>query len=236
MGAFCGALWPPLAETFRNLPASFGRLLEAVLPGSDITTPSGWIAAEMLSVVAPAGIIAIATLSAARGIAGEEDAKTLGLLLSAPVTRSTFALAKMTAMIAHVLVVMTGIAIGLTVGSLVGDLGLSAAGIVGAALHAGFLGLLFGAIAGLVAAVTGRAKSASLATAALGVLSFLIYTFAPLLDGLTSLARVSPWFYFTTAQPLRSGASPGHLLVLAAAAAVVLTATLFCYRRRDLRG
>ncbi|MEG3629770.1 hypothetical protein [Streptomyces poriticola] len=90
-----------------------------------------------MSVVAPAGMIAAAVLSAGRGTAGEEEDGALGLLLGAPVGRVPFLLAKAVAMAIHVLVVCGLLALGLVAGNAVGDLGLTAAGIVGATVHPG---------------------------------------------------------------------------------------------------
>jgi len=49
-------------------------------------------------------------------------------------------------------------------------------------------------------------------------------------------AKLSPWYYFNSGDPLANGADPGQLLVLGAAALVILTLGLGVFNRRDLRG
>lgn len=236
MGLFTGALWPPLADTFEKLPKQFNDIVASLMAGADLTTPAGWVSAEMLSIVAPGGVIVVAVISAARGIAGEEDAKTSGVLMSAPITRTTFLLAKTTAMLAHVLIVTIGIAAGLIAGDLIGNLQLSTSGIVGASLHAGLLGALFGVVAVLTAAAIGQFRPAATITAGLAGLAFVSYVFLPLVDALAGLARISPWYYFANSNPLSNGPNMVHLLTLAVATVVLAVPAVLFYRRRDLRG
>lgn len=201
-----------------------------------MSTPSGWANAEMMSMVAPAGVIAVAVISAMKATASEEETKTMGLLLGAPVTRSTFLLAKSAAMAVHVAIVAVAAGVGLTVGSLVGDMDLGLAGIVGASLHVAALGLLFGTVAVAVGAWTGNAKLTSSVAAGLGGLSFALASFLPLSASLADAARVSPWYYYNSSNPLSNGADPLHLAVLLVLAALALALGLFAFRRRDLRG
>ncbi|UJH70359.1 ABC transporter permease [Ornithinimicrobium sp. INDO-MA30-4] len=86
-----------------------------------------------------------------QGIAGEEETKTLGVLLSTPINRTTFILAKATAMV--ILVVIIGVAsyVGLLIGSVVGDMGLSQSGMIGASVHITAVGIFFGGVATLLA-------------------------------------------------------------------------------------
>ena len=236
MGLIVGALWPSLKDTFANLQESLPDAFTTVLAGADMSTPSGWANAEMMSMVAPAGVIAVAVISAMKSTANEEETKTMGVLLGAPVTRSTFILAKSAAMAVHVLLVAVSVSAGLTIGSLVGDMGLGVANIVGAGLHVAALGLLFGAVAIAVGAGSGNGKLTTTVAAALGGLSFALASFLPLSDALADGAKISPWYYYNSSNPLGTGADLLHLAVLLALAALALAMALLAFRRRDLRG
>ena len=63
--------------------------------------------------VAPGGAIAVAVISAMKATAGEEESKTMGMLLGAPVARSAFVLAKSVAMVVHVSLVAVAVGVGL---------------------------------------------------------------------------------------------------------------------------
>lgn len=236
MGLLVGALWPSLKDTFADLQESLPDAFSTILAGADMSTPSGWANAETMSMVAPAGVIAVAVISAMKATAAEEETKTMGMLLGAPVGRSTFLLAKAAAMAIHVLLVAGSVGVGLALGSLVGDMGLSAGNIVGAALHVGALGLLFGAIAIAVGGWSGNGKLTTTVAAGLGGLSFALASFLPLSDTLADGARVSPWYYYNSSDPLSNGADPLHLVVLAGLALLAIAVATWAFRRRDLRG
>jgi len=236
MGAFVGALWPPLRETFAGLPSDFVDVIGIALPGGDLTSGIGFANAELMSIVAPVGAIAVAVISAARATAGEEEDKTLGILLAAPVGRLTFLFTKTVAMVIHVLIVGVLLAAGVVLGNMIGDLGITANGIVGATAHTVMLGILFGMIAILIGASTGNRRLTAAATGGLAALAFAISTFLPLSDSLSDGAKVSPWYYFNASNPLVSGADPGHLIVLAAMIVIPIAAAAVIFYRRDLRG
>lgn len=237
MGLMVGALWPPLEDVFADLADAFPSGFDALLGGVPLSTPVGWTNAELMSMIAPAGAIAAAVVSAGRATAGEEDARTLGLVLgSAPVERVTFLLAKATAMVAHVVVVCVGLAAGLVLGSLVGDMGLSFSGIVGATAHTGALGVLFGAVALLVGSTTGNRRLTTVVSAGLATLAFTAASFLPAVDALAGGAKASPWYYFSSSVPLANGVHGGHLLVLVTASVVVTLVAVWAFPRRDLRG
>lgn len=235
LGALVGALWPPLKDVFADFGDSLPEAFDAVI-GGGIGTPAGWATAQMLSIVAPGALIAVAAISAGRATAGEEEAGTLGILLSAPVGRVTFLLAKSLAMVIHVLVAGSAIVAGLLVANVLGDMDLAVSGMVAGALHAIALAIFFGAVAITVGSLTGARRTTTAVVGGLAALSFATYSFLPLSDSLADGAQASPWYYFASADALSNGADWGQLLVLAVATAVVLLPGLFRFPRRDLRG
>ena len=236
LGAMTGALSPSMHDTFADLPASVSDVLSTVLAGADLTTPSGWANAEMTSLVVPAVLIVAAVVSVVRGVAGEEQTKTLGILLSAPLSRTSFLLAKTGAMLVHVLVVDLGVALGLLLANVAGDLGLAPSGVVGVCLHAGLLGTWFGTLALLVCGLVGDRRAGYAVTGGLAGLAFALNAFLPLSDALAGLARVSPWYYFAASNPLVDGPDLAHLAVLLVLTALWLVLALVAFGRRDLRG
>lgn len=236
MGAMVGALWPSMRDTFADLSTGLLDGIVKAMPGADLTTATGWVNAEFMSMVAPAAAITVAVISASRATAGEEEAKTLGVLLSAPVGRLTFLSVKATAMVIHVLIVGAFLAAGLIVGDRIGDLGLTATGILGATVQSVLLGVVFGMLALAIAAGTGKRRLATAITGALAALGFAMNIFWPLSDALAAGAKLSPWYYFSAADPLLNGADLGHLVVLGALAAIAALLAAAVFRMRDLRG
>lgn len=236
MGLLTGALWPSLESTLRDLPTDLNDGIGTMLAGADLTTGAGWTNAEFLSLVAPMGLIAVALMAALRGVPGEEESKTLGPVLSAPVARTTFLAAKLSGVLIQVGLVSLMVAAGLVLGDVVGGLGLSASGIVGATLHVGLLAGFYGVVGVLVGAATGSRRLTVTITAAFVAASFVATVVFPLVDALSGLVRLSPWYYFSAAEPLTQGAEPGHLLVLVALSAVAAVLAIRSFAHRDLRG
>ncbi|MCZ4079952.1 ABC transporter permease subunit [Rhodococcus sp. H36-A4] len=236
MGALTGALWPPLQDTLVGLPADFTDAIGKVLTGANMTTPAGWMNAEMVSLVVPGGLIAVAILSASKAICGEEQTKTVGVLLSLPLSRSAFLTAKTAAMIVHVLLATLGVAAGLIIGDVIGGLGIDASGVFGTCAHSALLAMVFGAVAVLIAALTGDARLAATIPAVLAVIAFALNAFLPLSDSLAGFTKVSPWYYFAGSNPLVNGANYADLSILLVAAIILCACAFPVYIRRDLTG
>ncbi|MDJ0361942.1 ABC transporter permease subunit [Rhodococcus sp. H29-C3] len=236
MGALTGALWPPLQDTLVGLPADFTDAISKVLTGANMTTPAGWMNAEMVSLVVPGGLIAVAILSASKAICGEEQTKTVGVLLSLPLSRSAFLTAKTAATIVHVLLATLGVAAGLIIGDVIGGLGIDASGVFGTCAHSALLAMVFGAVAVLIAALTGDVRLAATIPAALAVLAFALNAFLPLSDALAGFTKVSPWYYFAGSNPLVNGANYADLSILLVAAIILCACAFPAYLRRDLTG
>lgn len=236
MGLMVGALWPSLQDTLAEMQAALPEVFLGLLAGADMATASGWANAELLTMVAPAAVIAVAITSGARLTAGEEEAKTMGLLLGAPVPRRTFLVARMVTTAVTVLLVSAAVGVGLALGSVVGGMDLDGWRILAACAHTAALGLLFGALAIAVGAASGRSRMTVAATAGLAVLAFAAASFLPLSQRFAGAAKGSPWYYYNAADPLTNGADLGHLALLSGLALAFTAAGLLAFRVRDLRG
>ena len=119
-------------------------------------------------------------------------------------------------------IVAAGTWLGLLAGVAVAGGGIGVGDMAALALHLAFFGFTLGAIALALAGLTGRKPVAIGAAAAVGVLGFLINGFAPLVDGLTWLKYVSPFYYYSGHDPLGSGIDVVDLAVLGAAAVIAV--------------
>ena len=236
MGAGVGALWLPLKNTFAslsaNLPAAFDRLLGDV----SMATPAGWVNAEMTSLVAPGFLIAMAILSAGAATAGEEQARTLALVLATSASRTTFLAAKTAAMVAHVLIVSVAIFTGLVFGNAIGHMGIGTGLLLAATVQATLVGLVFGAIALTIgAAGTDRRRTMTISAAIAG-LSFVLAVFLPMNESLAWLAKLNFWYPYSANPALVHGIDGGFAAVLAACAVAISAVGFVIFPRRDLHG
>lgn len=236
MGAGVGALWPPLKKTFASLSASLPAAFDRLLGNVSLATPAGWMNAEMMSLVAPGFLIATAIISGGTATAGEEQARTLALVLATSASRTTFLAAKTATMLAHVLIVSVAMFTGLVVGNLIGHMGIGVGLLLAATAQATLVGLVFGAIALTIGAAGSDRRQTMTISAGIAGLSFVLAVILPMNESLAWLAKLNFWYPYSANVTLVNGIDWGFAAVLAASAVVISAAGFVIFPRRDLRG
>lgn len=233
------AVWP----TVKGIPAiaqlhnTYPQALKAFTSFGgevDFGTPSGYLGAELFSLMVPLLLLIAAIGAGARSLAGEEEAGTLDLLLANPISRRRFSIEKLAALAIEILglglVMLAALAISSSIAGMHISLGLLTAATVSAVL----LALAFGAIAFMLGASTGRRGRAIGAASALAVGAYLLNSLGSLVKGIESLRPASPFYHYSASDPLRNGLQPGHALVLLAILAIAAIAAVVLFDRRDL--
>ena len=230
------SVWPSVRDNADAYTSTLDSLPEALrnLIGTDFGTPVGYLRAEMFTFVTPVLLLIYAIGAGTRGLAGEEEAGTLDMLLSTPVQRRRVVLDKFVAM-----VVGTGFLSGLTWAgvALLGppfDLHVSLSRLAAASVGVGLLALGFGAGAMMVGAATGSRSLALGASSGLALVAFLIHTLAPSVRALHSVAKATPFYFFLGHDPLANGFNLLDLAVLSAIPVVAFAFALWFFERRDL--
>lgn len=236
MGAGVGALWPPLKKTFTSLSAALPAAFDRLLGGVSMGTPAGWMNAEMISIMGPGFLIATAIISAGAAIAGEEQARTMGLVLSTSASRTTFLAAKTAAMVAHVLIVSVAMFAGLLIGNFIGHMGIGVGLLLAATSQMTLVGLVFGAIALTLGAAGSDRRRTMTISAGLAGLSFVLAVFLPMSQSLAWLAKLNFWYPYSANAALVNGIDWGFAAVLATCAVTISALGFVIFPRRDLRG
>ena len=227
-----GALFPAVGDSIGKLDLPEG--VADLLGGADYGTIAGWMRSEIGAVYGPLVVAATAIAAAAGLTAGEEEDGILALTLAYPIRRSRLVLAKAAAVAVSVAIVALGTLAGLVAGVALGG-GIGAGNLGALALHLAFFGCAVGAVALALAAATGRKAVASGGAAAFAILGFLINGFAPLVDGITWLKYLSPFYYYSGHDPIAQGVDLGDLAVLGAVAIALTALAMVRMGRRDLR-
>ncbi len=191
------------------------------------------------AIYASYGALTLAALALSMGsasIAGEERNGTLGLLLGNPKSR-TYVLASK----AGSLVALTGVGALVLLG-----MGLASPALLGVqigGMHIGALtfsifviAVFHGFLAMAIGAWTGKAGLASGATAGIMVLSFIGVGLFPLIENLENVAKVFPWYYYSSSEPALNGVDWGHVAILLSGIVVLAVTAVIGVNRRDLRG
>jgi ABC-2 type transport system permease protein len=202
----------------------------------DYTSGAGYLGSELYSFMIPLLLLVAAVGAGARAIAGEEERGTLELLLANPVSRSRIVLEKLAALVFELVVLGLVLWVALLVGVRLVDMEVSAANLGAATALAVALALLFGCVALLVGSASGhRGRAIGIASAG-AVAAYFLTSLAPLVDALEPFQKLSPYYYYSSGDPLRAGLDLGHLAVLLALAAIVAAAAPFAFDRRDVAG
>jgi ABC-2 type transport system permease protein len=229
-----GALFPAVGHTIGtlNVPQSVTNLLG----GADYGTITGWFRSEIAAIYGPLVIGAMAITGAVATTAGEEEDRILALVLARPIRRSRLVLAKALAIAIVVVIIAAAVWLGLIVGVAAGGGGITLAHMTALAVQLAFFGFAVGAVALALGAGTGLRSVAVGGAAAVGIVGWLINSFAPLVGSIDWLKYVSPFYYYAGHDPLARGVDVTGLVALGVGTVVLLGLGIAAFERRDLRG
>ncbi len=232
--AVVGAIYPALGPSLSDLtlPQGVGDLIG----GGDFSTLAGLLKSEVITTLGPVVIAGAGISCASATLAGEEEDSILATVLAQPVDRVRLVLAKACAIGATMAIIATALTGGMVLADLMADGHLRVANIVAQAVHLGFFGLFFAALALALGGATGRKQIAVGGAAGTAVVMFLVNGFAPVVPAVAFLRYGSAYYYSNGSDPITTGFDAGHLLVLLLATGALVTVAALALRRRDLRG
>jgi ABC-2 type transport system permease protein len=224
---------PQLNKMVRDYPQALKAFI-AFGGELDYVSGAGYLGSELFSFMVPLLLLVAAVGAGARAIAGEEERGTLDLLLANPISRRRVVLEKLAALAVEIGLLALVLWVSLLVGVRAVSMDVSAAHLAGATTSAALLALLFGALALLLGAGTGR-RGVGIGVAAAGaVAAYLVNSLAALVDALDPLRKASPYYHYAASDPLRHGLSLGHAAFLVVLAALAAAAAVLVFDRRDL--
>lgn len=235
--AMYAAFYPSVRDSAGALQGYLEHMPDAVknLIGGDFTTPAGYLRSETFSTLGPILFLVFAIGSGARAIAGEEEGRTLDLLLSTPIRRAQVLFDKWVAIVVATLGLsaIMGITIAL-VGPAFG-LRVPLSALAAECLMLFLLGVAFGTVALAVGCYTGRKGLAAGVTGALATVTYVLNVVAPSVDAIRWLRPASPFRWYLEPDALIAGLSVENVMVLVGIAAVAYVVAAIAFERRDLR-
>lgn len=208
----------------------------ANLYGMNNGTPEGLAMSGIFFVLGPLVLLTYSIGLGASAAVGEEEARSLPILLSGPLRRRSILLAK-SAVAGIGVVVIAGLTwLGVVVLAAVYGMDLSEQNVLATTIQLVGMALLFGAVSLGLSAWRGSSGFGVGVAAGLAVLSYFITTMLPVVDELADVARLTPWYLFSGADSLSDGVDIPLLGIALILAAALFGLGLYALGRRDLKG
>lgn len=236
LALYYGPIYNLLPATFLDALDGFPDALMAMIGQADMSTPAGWLQAELFSLVIPIGFVTVLASTGAKALAGEEADRTMGLLLANPVSRRRVLLAKAAALVVYAVVLGVAAFVGVTGGVLVGGLAVPVTNLVAATALGALFGLAIGMVALAIGAATGRTRPAVAGAAGVAAAAYVAWSFLPLSPALAGWVNVSPFDWYLGGDPLAAGMAWGDAALLVGLSVVLVAVSIPLFERRDLRG
>ena len=231
--------WPTIerdADTFTQLFESLPKGLISLFGSEELSsalTAAGFLNSRIYSGVGALVVSLFAVSMGTQSIAGEEDKRTMDLLLAQPIARSRIVLDGFFAMV----IMTTGLVLGIWGVLLMFDpfvdFGLPAQGLIAANVGLILLALTFGSLSLSIGALTGR-RSLSFGVGAGTIFAtFFINGLAPLISQLAWTQRGTPFYWILVVRPLEHGFGWQFLILVGITIGLVVLA-IWGFERRDV--
>lgn len=227
------ALWPSIRDMpeLNEFLASYPEPMRKLFNLEDFGTGTGFLNVELFSTMLPILFIIFGISRGARGVAGEEEAGTLDVLLVTPVTPGQLLLEKAAALATAVAALGAVLYAAVLGSSAVFGLGVAAADLASGTVAMVLLGIEFGWLALAVGAAAGRRSAAVAVASAAAVAGYLLYVAGQLVETLRPWQALSPFDHALAGGPLGAGLPAAYLwMPVAAAAAIAVALPVFAHR------
>jgi ABC-2 type transport system permease protein len=221
-------------DQITKLLDSYPEALRKIFDTSNYTTGPGYLRAEVFSFVAPLLLGIFSIIWGADLIAGEEDRKTIDILLANPISRRRVLFEKWAALLAGTGLLATALLASLGFGGLLAGLHVGFIPLFAECLASGFLAAAFGSLALGVGAATGSRGLGLGVAAGVLVASYLLSTLPALVTWLTPVRPASLWYHALGVDPLTSGLEFWHLTIVMITAVAFASLGSIAFERRDL--
>jgi ABC-2 type transport system permease protein len=229
--AVMGSTGDAYVTMFDDFPEALSNIY-----GLNDGTPEGLAMSGIFFLIGPLVLLTYAIGLGASAAVGEEEAKSLPLLLSSPMRRRSILLAKTAVVIIGVLVITALTWLGVVTVAGLMDMDLSEQNVLGASVQLLGMVFLFGALALGISAWRGSSALGVGIAAGLALVSYFVTTLLPVVEELADLAKLTPWYLFSGANALSNGIDVMLLGIAGLIAVALFGLGAYTLDRRDLKG
>lgn len=221
-----------LDKSFNQIPQSAKALFTDT---QDLFSPVGYLSSQLFYLMYPLLLSVLAIGVGSSLIAKEEDAATMELLLSRPVSRTSLLLQKYLAGLGILFAVslITSLVIAGLCRAVSLNVGLAA--LLAACFYSFALAALFGAVAFFVASLGRAGRLASIGVAAMvGLVSYLVASLTSVVSWLKWPAKLTPNHYYHPGDILYGHYSWWPIAGYLVAIIILIILSVLAFRRRDI--
>ena len=234
---FIGLLYPSIddIEGFEALADDMPDIFQALVGEiNDITSPAGFLGAELYSLMLPLGLSILAIGFGASAVAREEETGTIELLLATPTSRTRIIIEKIAALATILLLAAAATWMGVALSTLLVDFDVSLVDAWWASVIAASLAFSFGLLALAITAWGGKRGLAVGVMAAFFTISYFGNTLAVMVEAIESMRYASLLYYYDGPGVVAGDVSLGNILLLSAVSVLGLLMSVVGFNRRDV--
>jgi ABC-2 type transport system permease protein len=215
-----------LMQSDPTLMAAFG------VTGS-LTSPVGWLNANIFNNFLPVVAVIVAIGYGAWCVAGQDESGALAPVAALPLTRPNLVTQKCVALAVQLAPTMALTFCCVLLGRFF-QLDVGVGRLIAATVSIWLLGVGFGLLALLVGVLAGSRGMAIGVSSAVAAAAYLISSFAATISWIRPARFASPFYWAVGADPLRGGLGVGHFAALVGLAILLLAGAMVAMRRADL--
>ena len=232
------SVFPSIAKTAdaaEQFIDAYPEAFKKIFRMEDYTSGPGFLSTELFSLMLPLVLIAVGATWGASATAEEEEKGTADLLFTLPVSRLKVIASKMLATISVLIFIGVVIYVNLFFGAKIVDLEVNFSYVLAAILSSVALGAFFSGVAFTLGSLTGK-KGVSLGvTSAVGLLSFVFFSLAPLVDNFDFVAPINPFEWAIGGNILFDGPDWQGFMKLVIGALLFYTSATYVFMKKDIK-
>lgn len=222
-----------------GLDSIYGDLsptIQALLGGSSLTSPAGYLNTQVFAFFLPAVLLVYAVSRGAAAVAGEEEDRTLDLLLAQPLRRQALYLQKAAAVTVGIVALTLASWVPLVAFGHPLKLSLPQSHLLAVCIQMALFCLALALIADAAAAAAGRRAVGIAITVGYTAVSYVIFGVSATVSWLRPVRPLTLWRWYIGNDPLDNGFDGVGIVVLALTCLAALAVGAVAFNRRDLHG
>lgn len=231
------AFYPSIRDdpSLNSIYAGLSESAQGLLGGSDLTSPAGYLSTQVFAFFLPVVLLVFGLARGAASLAGEEEDRTLDLLLAQPVPRWSAYLQKSAALLVGLTVLTLSTWLPLVLLGPAVRLDLPWSSTLAVCVQMGLFCLALSLWAQAISAATGRRGVGLAVVCGYAFVAYLLYGLADAVSWLAPVKGLSLWRWYLGNDPLDNGFGIGEVVVLLLSCVVALAVGSALFARRDLR-